>query len=258
MQPASDQHTSDPAGHEFQDQVVVVTGAARGIGFATARAFAARSATVVLVDRDERVRKQAESLGDHALGRVCDVTDVAEVESTVENIRSAFGGINVLVNNAGIGPLSPAESYPVDQWDATLDINLRGAFVWARACAEDMIERGAGRIVNLASQAALVGIEGHVAYCASKAGVIGMTKCMALEWGPKGLTVNAVSPTVTETELGLDSWQGEKGVQARQRIPTGRFAQPEEIADAILFLANGRSAMVNGANLVVDGGYTVV
>jgi NAD(P)-dependent dehydrogenase (short-subunit alcohol dehydrogenase family) len=109
----------------------------------------------------------------------------------------------------------------------------------------------------MASQAAVIGIEGHVAYCTSKAGLVGMTNCMALEWGPKGVTVNAISPTVVETELGLSGWSGEKGDRARAAIPTRRFAKPWEIAAAVMFVASDEAAMMNGANLMVDGGYTI-
>lgn len=169
-----------------------------------------------------------------------------------------FGRVDVLVNNAGIGPLAPAEQFPVEAWDATLSINLRGTFLFARALAPQMLERGAGRIVNMASQAAVIGIEGHVAYCASKAGIVGMTNCMALEWGPRGVTVNAVSPTVVETELGMSGWAGEKGTRARAAIPVRRFAKPWEVAAAVMYLASEGAAMVNGANLMIDGGYTIV
>jgi D-threitol dehydrogenase (NAD+) len=120
-----------------------------------------------------------------------------------------------------------------------------------------MLRQGRGRIVNLASQAAVVGIDGHVAYCASKAAIVSMTKVLALEWGPRGITVNAISPTVVETELGKKAWAGEVGEQMKLRIPTRRFAQPEEIAQAALFLASDAAAMINGENLLIDGGFTI-
>ena len=131
-------------------------------------------------------------------------------------------------------------------------------FCLLRAAARPMIAQKSGRIINMASQAAWIGIAGHVAYCTSKAGLLGMTRCMALEWGPKGLTVNAISPTVVETELGLKSWSGEIGVRARAAIPAGRFAKPWEIAAAVLFLSSPGAAMINGADLAIDGGYTIV
>jgi NAD(P)-dependent dehydrogenase (short-subunit alcohol dehydrogenase family) len=120
-----------------------------------------------------------------------------------------------------------------------------------------MLEQGRGRIINIASQAAIVALDEHVAYCASKAAIVSMTKTLALEWGPRGINTNAISPTVVDTELGRKAWEGEKGVVFKRKIPTGRFAQPDEIAMAALFLASGAAAMINGENLVVDGGYTV-
>lgn len=242
---------------DFSGKTVVVTGAATGIGRAVTEAFAAKKARVALLDRDPAVSGVAAALGAGHIGHVVDVTDEAGVERAVAAVTEAFGRIDILVNNAGIGPLAPAESYPTAEWDRTLAINLKGAFLMARAVAPAMLERKAGRIVNMASQAAVIGIEGHVAYCASKAGIVGMTNCMALEWGPRGITVNALSPTVVETELGLTGWAGEKGERARTAIPTRRFAKPWEIAASVLYLASGAAAMVNGANLMIDGGYTI-
>lgn len=243
---------------DFGGKTVVVTGAATGIGKAVAEAFAAKGARVALLDRDASVAQVAASLGPSHLAHVVDVTDEPGVEQAIGAVTDAFGRIDILVNNAGIGPLAPAENYPTADWDRTLAINLKGAFLMARAVAPGMLARKSGRIVNMASQAAVIGIEGHVAYCASKAGIVGMTNCMALEWGPHGVTVNALSPTVVETELGLTGWAGEKGDRARAAIPTRRFAKPWEIAASVLYLASGAAAMVNGANLMIDGGYTVV
>ena len=127
----------------------------------------------------------------------------------------------------------------------------------AQAVGRLMIAQGSGRIINLASQAGSVAIEEHVAYCASKFAVIGMTKTLALEWGRHGITVNSISPTVVMTELGKTAWAGAKGEAAKERIPVGRFAEPEEVAAAAVFLASDAAAMINGADLLVDGGYTV-
>lgn len=242
---------------DFSGKTTIVTGAATGIGRAVAEAFAARKARVALLDRDAAVSDVAASLGAGHIAHVVDVTDEAGIERVVASVNEAFGRIDILVNNAGIGPLAPAEIYPTAEWDRTLAINLKGAFLMARAVVPGMLERRAGRIINMASQAAIIGIEGHVAYCASKAGIVGMTNCMALEWGPRGITVNAVSPTVVETELGLTGWAGEKGERARAAIPTRRFARPWEVAASVLYLASGAAEMVNGANLMIDGGYTI-
>jgi NAD(P)-dependent dehydrogenase (short-subunit alcohol dehydrogenase family) len=243
--------------YDFTDAVVVVTGAAAGIGRKTAEFFAEAGATLALIDRSRSVIEVASGLGSNHAGWIVDVSDAESVTAAANEILTRFGHVDVLVNNAGIGPLAPAENFPLETWDKTIAVNLTGPFLVARAFAPGMLARKSGRIINLASQAAVIGIEGHLAYCASKAGIIGMTNCMALEWAPMGVTVNAISPTVVETELGLSGWAGETGQRARAAIPTRRFAKPAEIASAIMYLASTEAAMINGANVMVDGGYTI-
>jgi NAD(P)-dependent dehydrogenase (short-subunit alcohol dehydrogenase family) len=244
--------------YNFSGAVVVVTGAATGIGRAVAEGFATAGATLALLDRSASVMGVASSLGAAHKGWVADVSNADSIAATAREILSTFNHVDILVNNAGIGPLAPAESFPVETWDQTMTVNLRGAFLVARAFAPSMLARAHGRIINMASQAAVIGIEGHLAYCASKAGIIGMTNCMALEWAPRGVTVNAISPTVVETELGLSGWAGEKGERARAAIPTRRFAKTAEIAAAVMYVASAEAAMMNGANIMIDGGYSIV
>ncbi|MDR5904438.1 GolD/DthD family dehydrogenase [Franzmannia qiaohouensis] len=243
---------------DFAGQVVLITGAANGIGKTLAERFAASGARLVLVDRSESLHQLAAALPGEALVAVHDVADEAAVMASVAEACRHFGGIDVLVNNAGIGPLDAAEAMSSELWDQTQAVNLRGVFLFCREVGKAMLARGAGRIVNLASQAASVGLDGHLAYCTSKAGVLGLTRTLALEWGPRGITVNAVSPTVVETELGRYGWAGEKGERMKALIPTRRFAQPEEIAAAVMYLAASEAAMVNGADLRIDGGYTAI
>jgi NAD(P)-dependent dehydrogenase (short-subunit alcohol dehydrogenase family) len=245
------------ASYDFADAVVVVTGAAAGIGRKVAELFAEAGATLALVDRSEEVMDVASDLGSRHRGWVVDVSHPESVARSSSEIVTLFDHVDILVNNAGIGPLAPADNFPIETWDKTIAVNLTGPFLVARAFAPGMLARKSGRIINLASQAAVIGIEGHLAYCASKAGIIGMTNCMALEWAPSGITVNAISPTVVETELGLTGWAGEKGERARATIPTRRFAKPAEIASAIMYLASKDAAMINGANMMIDGGYTI-
>jgi NAD(P)-dependent dehydrogenase (short-subunit alcohol dehydrogenase family) len=241
---------------DFSGKVVVVTGAAAGIGLAMAEMFAQNGAKLALVDRDSRVAEVAKTIaGSRAY--VLDLIDASAVEETFTKIGADFGTIHVLINNAGIGLMGPAESLSVADWDATMSVNLRGQYLCARAAAPFMLRQKWGRVVTMASQAAVIGIEGHVAYSASKAGLIGMTNVMALEWGPFGVTANCISPTVVETELGRANWAGEKGDKARAAIPTRRFAQPSEVAETALFLASDAAAMINGANLMLDGGNTI-
>jgi D-threitol dehydrogenase (NAD+) len=142
-------------------------------------------------------------------------------------------------------------------WKRTIDVNLTGSFIVAQAIGRHMIAEGGGRIINLASQAGSVAIDEHVAYCTSKFGVIGLTKVLALEWGEFGITVNSISPTVVLTELGKSAWAGAKGEAMIGQIPAGRFAEPCEIAAAAVFLASDASGMFNGADLIIDGGYTI-
>jgi len=241
---------------DFSGKVVVVTGAAAGIGLAMAETFARNGAKLALVDRDSRVAEVAKTIAD-SRAYVLDLSDASAVDQTFAKIGADFGTIHVLINNAGIGLMGPAESLSVADWDATMSVNLRGQYLCARAAAPFMLRQKWGRVVTMASQAAVIGIEGHVAYSASKAGLIGMTNVMALEWGPFGVTANCISPTVVETELGRANWAGEKGDKARAAIPTRRFAQPSEVAETALFLASDAAAMINGANLMLDGGNTI-
>ncbi|WP_250893333.1 GolD/DthD family dehydrogenase [Curtobacterium aurantiacum] len=270
--------------NDFSGRTAVVTGGASGIGNAIARALAARGARVAVVDvRADGARSAAAHLPSSALpgsaapvttgtdtqadgadaptglhaGFSCDVTDADSVTRTVADVVRHFGGVDVLVNCAGIAALAPAEDLAAETWAATIDVNLTGTFRVAQAVGRHMLDAGYGRIVNIASQAAHVGIDGHAAYCASKAGVIGLTTVLALEWGGRGVTVNTVSPTVVLTDLGRAAWANENGIRHQDEIPTGRFATPDEIAAAVLFLAGESSAMVNGADLRVDGGFTI-
>ncbi len=246
------------AAFDFTGQVVLVTGAAAGIGRAVAGLFASRGAHVALLDRDPAVEDAAASLGGAGhLGLVADVTDTAALDRAVASVLARFGRIDVLVNNAGIVRLAPADSIAAADWDLTMAVNLRAPFMVSQIVGREMLRQGRGRIVNLASQAGIVAIDNHVAYCVSKAGIISMTKVLALEWGPRGITVNAISPTVVETELGRQAWAGEVGEAMKRQIPCRRFAQPDEIAMAALYLASGAAGMVNGENLVVDGGFTI-
>ena len=246
------------AAFDFGGKAAIVTGGAAGIGAAIAKALAARGAGVAIIDLSAAAPDVAASLpGAGHSGHVADLARPGEAERAAQAAVGALGRLDILVNSAGIVLLEKAEAVPDADWDRTMAINLRAPFAMARAAFPALRASGAGRIVNLASQAAFVALDRHLAYCTSKAGLLGMTKVLALEWAPHGITVNAISPTVVETELGRKAWAGEVGEAMKRKIPAGRFAQPEEIALAALFLASGGAGMITGANLVVDGGYTI-
>lgn len=242
----------------LKGRTALVTGGAAGIGFAIAQRLAEQGARLCLVDLSPSVADSASKLsGSGHIGLQADVTDEEAIKRSCDDALKAFGKIDILVNNAGVALIAPAAELTTKAWDTTLAINLRAPFLFSRQLGPQMCKNGYGRIISMASQAALVALEGHVAYTATKAGIIGMTKVLAYEWGPHGVTTNCISPTVVETELGKKVWAGPVGDAFRAQVPTGRFAQPDEIACAALYLASDAAAMVNGENFVVDGGYTI-
>lgn len=244
--------------YDLTGQVAIVTGGAQGIGLAISSLLAEQGARIVIIDQNPQVSEIAEGLGNGSYGLAVDVRDDAAVHAAVDEIMGENGRIDILVNNVGIAPIARATELTMAQWDATFAINLRAAFMFSQAAGRHMIARNYGRIVSMASQAALVALEGHIAYTASKAGIIGMSKVLALEWGPYGITANTISPTVINTAMGREVWAGEKGTAFRAKIPVGRFGEVEEIAHAVLYLTSAAAGLINGENLVVDGGYTIV
>ncbi|EPC6044241.1 SDR family oxidoreductase [Serratia ureilytica] len=250
--------TTAPRELSLKGKVALITGGAAGIGLAIAERYLQNGARVALLDRAPQVAEVARQLdAEAAVGVVADVTEAASVERAVAQIEAHFGRLDVLVNSAGIVALHPAEELPEAAWDATLAVNLKGVFLTCQAVGRRFISQRGGSIINLASQAGVVALPNHLAYCASKAGVIGLTQVLALEWGPHNVRVNAISPTVVLTELGRKAWSGEVAEQMKQKIPLRRFAEPQDIAASALFLAGDAAAMITGANLVVDGGYTI-
>ena len=243
-------------GFSLQGQVALVTGASRGIGYGLAQALAGAGAEVVVAARD------AERLGE--LARAIDgdpvVMDVARPESIragIDGVVERHGRIDVLVNNAGLGANHPAVDVTEADWDTMFDVNLRGLFFCCQAAGKHMISRGHGRVVNMSSQAGLVGIRDHAVYCATKGGVNLLTKVLALEWAPFGITVNAVAPTfiyTPGTAERLDDPAYNRGVL--DRIPLGKVGQISDVSAAVLYLASEAGRMVTGIVLPVDGGWT--
>ena len=233
----------------------LITGAAGGIGTAMAEAFAGAGARLVLVDVVD-CGPLANRLGGNNRSAVLDLIDPEAIAASVAAIGRECG-IDILINNAGLGIVAPAEEQTVREWDRTHAVNLRAPWLMAVAALPFLKASGRGRVVNLASQAGVVAIAEHAAYGSSKAGLIGLTKVLALEWAGHGITVNAISPTVVETPMALIGWSGEKGEQARREIPIGRFARPAEIAAAALYLCSAEAAIITGENLMADGGFTM-
>jgi D-threitol dehydrogenase (NAD+) len=245
--------------YEFSlaDKVAVVTGGASGIGAAIVDAYAAKGATVVVLDKAVDAAQHKVSDGRAAAAFGCDVTNEQSVVDAVNAVKAQFGRIDVLVNSAGIAVTDLAEQLTVEDWDKTMAINLRGAFLVSQQVGRIMLDQRSGAVISLASQAATIALPGHLAYCASKFGLVGMTKVLALEWAGRGVTANTISPTVVMTPLAKELWDNPEGEALKAQIPTGRFAEPDEIAAVAVFLASDAAKMINGVDLLVDGGYTI-
>jgi NAD(P)-dependent dehydrogenase (short-subunit alcohol dehydrogenase family) len=238
----------------------LVTGASRGIGAAVASALAAAGADVVLSGRDARsLESVAESLtGVRTAIITADLADPADVERLAAAALDAFDGLDILVNNAGITFPELAADLTVGAWDATMAVNLRAPALLGARIGAAMAADGGGSIVNIASLAGLRALPEHYAYAASKAALIMATKVLALELGPAGVRANAICPTVVLTEMGQQVWgEQTKAAPMLARIPIGRFGVPADVAAAVVWLASEASGMVNGAELPLDGGFTV-
>ncbi|KWW17595.1 MULTISPECIES: SDR family oxidoreductase [Peribacillus] len=241
------------------DKVAIVTGGASGIGKAIAELYIEKGAKVAIFDQKDFVADIAKewSVKD-SIGVQCDITSNESMDQAIQKVKAHFGKIDILVNCAGIALLDDAENISDEYWQKTMEVNLTGSFKMCQKVGHLMIERGkGGKIINLASQAALIALDNHVAYAASKAAILGMTKVLAYEWAQFDIKVNAISPTVILTELGKKAWAGEKGEQAKKEIPLGRFGYPEEVAAIALFLASEATNLITGENIVMDGGNTI-
>lgn len=250
----------------FEGKAALVTGAASGIGRATALAFAREGAKVlvadVAVEGGEETVRMIKDLGADAAFVKADVSVEAEVAEMVAEAVGRFGGLDVAVNNAGIeGALAPTAEYPEETWERVIAINLTGVWRSMRHEIPELLKRGGGAIVNVASILGVVGFANAPAYTAAKHGVVGLTKVAAMEYAPQGIRINVVGPGFIETPMVM-----ERGVEAgrhpdvqaqiAQLHPIGRMGKPEEIADAILFLASEQATFIAGHSLIVDGAYT--
>ena len=246
------------AEYSLAGKTAVITGGAAGIGHATAEFFGKKGVNLVLADLNPKVDAIAKTIAENAIGVAGDATDGAYRQRVLDEAVKAFGQVDILVNCAGIVALEKAELISESDWDRTMNINLKASFMMAQMFGKYFIDHEIGGcIVNMASQAGVIALDKHVAYCASKGAIIAMTKVMAYEWGKFGIRVNAVSPTVVLTELGHKAWDGPVGDAFKQEMPSERFAEPDEIAGVIGFLCSGAAGMITGHNLLVDGGYTI-
>jgi NAD(P)-dependent dehydrogenase (short-subunit alcohol dehydrogenase family) len=255
----------------LEGRTAVVTGAAGGMGRAISELFAEAGASVLVTDVSPEVgavEADIEDRGGACHAHHADVSVGEEASRLIASAVERFGGVDILVNAAAILRVSRFLETTEEEWDSTQDVNLKGTFLCCQAAARHMVERGTGRIINVASNVGKMGRIGNAAYCASKAGVILLTRVMALELAGSGITVNALCPGATETEMLLTQVRGARGTldrvirgdleSFRSGIPMGRLAKPEEQAAMVLFLASDHAAHVTGQTFVVDGGQTMI
>ncbi|HOB92915.1 MAG TPA: 3-oxoacyl-[acyl-carrier-protein] reductase [Aquabacterium sp.] len=244
----------------LKNKVSIITGAAQGIGLATALKFAEEGATVIVCDMKpagvDAALAMVRARGAQAQGFAVNVTDRAAIDAMVTAVKDHYGHIDVLVNNAGITKDARLQKMTLDQFDAVIDVNLRGVFHASQAVLPTMVAQGSGVILNASSVVGIYGNYGQTNYAASKFGVIGFTKTWSRELGPKGIRVNAVAPGFVETPI-LATIPDKVLQQMREQVPLHRLGKPEEIANVYAFLASDEASYVNGAVIEVSGGMTV-
>jgi NAD(P)-dependent dehydrogenase (short-subunit alcohol dehydrogenase family) len=243
-------------------KIALVTGAARGIGRACALALAEAGADIALGLRDEQsdndnLINEIKSLGRNILPLQMDVQHTKEIHAGIAKIKKEFGRLDILVNNAGIGPPNPIEDVTEADFDYTVNVNLKGTFFMSQAAGKLMIGQNSGRIINLSSQAGFVALPSESVYCMTKAGIAHLTKCFAVEWGKHNITVNAVAPTFIKTP-GTEKWLHNENFKQEvlSKIVLGRVGIPQDVANAVLFLASPAASLITGTTLMIDGGWT--
>lgn len=253
-----------PAMH-VSGKTALVTGAGSGLGRSIALALAEAGADVAITElasRLQNARAVADSI--RAMGRKAllvrlDVTSVKGIQRAVHEVMKGFSRIDILVNNAGINVPKQALDVTEEDWDRVLDVNLKGAFFCAQAVGREMVRRGSGKIINIASQNGVVGYHDRAAYCSSKAGLVNLTRVLAIEWAPHQVNVNAVAPTFVLTPLTEKMFANATfSREIHRRIPLGRLGTPQDIVGAVVFLASPAADLITGHTLLVDGGWTAI
>jgi NAD(P)-dependent dehydrogenase (short-subunit alcohol dehydrogenase family) len=247
---------------KLKGKVVLITGSTRGIGKEFAMGFAKEGADVIIngrnLEKAKAVAKEIESLGVRSMAIGADVSLSSDVKRMVDESINSFGRIDILVNNAGVNPfILEAEKIKEEGWDQVLDVNLKGVFLCCQAVGRQMIKQGSGKIINISSTAGILGDQGFLPYCVSKAGVMMLTRVLAYEWSRYNILVNAIAPGVIAGGMNTPVLNKEILVSGlTQNIPLKRFGKPEEILSIVLFLASEDSSYINGTTIVADGGMT--
>lgn len=246
---------------DLKEKVAIVTGAGSGIGRAIAQVFGKENAKVVVSDYNEKngqeTAKLIKSVGGKAIFSKCDVSQLSQVRNMVKVAIKEFGRLDILVNNAGVYLPHDALGTSDQEWQKTIDVDLKGVWLCSKTAIPEMLKAGKGKIINIASIAGFVGFQNSAAYCAAKGGVVNLTREMALDYGPKKINVNAIAPGVIKTAMTKSMLVDKKMAdQLLTNIPIGRFGEPEDIAYLALYLASEQSDFVTGQIFTIDGGWT--